>query len=241
MNYKRNNNKSLYGILLITVAVLLFLSTFELIPPGLITQIIGYTLIVYGLFSLLKRDFYVSLFAVAFGLKISPVILQPVLDFNKIGWFSLLFITFLLATGLETLFGRKYTWKKKYKKGKFVGAEFSNKDHNDLSGEYVSASLNMGESSRYINSSNLKEADLNCALGDLSVYFIGSELHNDVNVNVYCKLGNIDLYFPRDWRVVNNINVTLGAVSVRENRPNDGYTVYLNGNVSLGNVDVYFN
>lgn len=241
MNYKRNNNKVLYGILLITIAILMFLSSFNLIPPGLISQVISYTLITYGIYALLKRDFYASLFSIAFGLKFSPIILKPLLDFNQIGWFTLLFISFLLATGLETLFGKKYKWRKTFSKGKFTGAEFSSNNHDDLSGEFVSASLNMGESSRYINSNNLKEADLNCSLGSLSVYFIGEKLQNDVEVNVSCKLGNIDLYFPKEWHVVNNISVTLGDVDVSDNRPNDGYTVYLNGNVSLGNVDVYFN
>lgn len=236
----RKNNKVLYGILLISLAVVMFLSAFDLLPPNIISQVISFTFIGYGVFALLKRDFYVSFFSIAFGLKLSPIILSPYLDFNEIGWFLLLFITFLLATGFETLFGKKYSWKKTFKKGKFSGAEFSN-NNDDLSGEYVNASLNMGESSRYINSNNLKEADLNCTLGDLSVYFMGGKLENDVMVNVYCKLGNIDLYFPRDWRVVNNINVSLGDVDVRGGGSNDGYTVYLNGNVSLGNVDVYFN
>lgn len=112
MNYKRNDNKVLFGIALITIAVMMFLSSFDLIAPGLITQVISYTLIIYGLFSLVKRDFYVALFLMAFGFKLSPIILLPYLNFDKIGWFTLFFIALLLATGLETLFGKRYTWKK---------------------------------------------------------------------------------------------------------------------------------
>ncbi len=241
MNYRKNNNKVFMGIALITIATVMFLSSFNLIPNGLINQIIGYTLIIYGLYSLIKRSFYVSLFSIAFGLKISPLIFAPTLDFNKIGWFTLIFITMLLATGLETLFGNKYSWKKTYKKGKFSGAEFSNHNQQDLSGEYVNASLNMGEASRYIDSKDLKTAHLNCSFGDLSVYFLNGNIENDVTINVNCKLGNMDLYLPHNWKVVNNINVSLGDVSISQNYPDSEYTVYLNGNVSLANVDVYFN
>ncbi|NLC54725.1 MAG: hypothetical protein GX769_02470 [Erysipelothrix sp.] len=243
MNYRKNNNKVLYGILLITIAILMFLSSFELLPPGIITQAISYTLIIFGLYSLLKRDFYKGLFAIAFGFKFSPIILIQYLDFNKIGWFTLIFITFLLATGLETLFGKKFAWRKKYKDGRFVGAEFSNKASNqdDLAGEYVMASVNMGESSRYISTTNLKEADLKCNLGSLSAYFIGSQIQNDININVDCRFGNIDLYLPRDWHIQDNIGVSLGNVDIKQNRPKSDYTVYLNGSVNLGNIDVYFN
>lgn len=241
MNYKKNNKTVFYGILLITIATLMFMSAFNLIPQGLITQIISYTFIVYGVYSLLTRNFYVSFFAIVFGLKLSPIILKPILDFNQIGWFLLMFITFILATGFETLFGKKYQWRKKFKDGKVVGAEFSGNNEQDLAGEFVKASLNMGESSRYIDSKNLKEAYLSCNLGSLSTYFIDNQLKSDVLVNVDCKMGNMDLYFPADWHVVNNIGVSLGNVDVRHNQPNSEFTVYLNGNVSLGNVDVYFN
>lgn len=240
MNFKNNKNIFL-GVTLIVIASLMFLSSFNLLPANLISQIISYTLIVYGIFQLLSRNFYASLFSIAFALKFSPMILKPYLDFNQIGYFSLFFISLLLATGLETLIGKKFRWKKKFKQGKFSGMEFSNNQEEDLTGEYVMASVNMGDSSRYITSSNLKKADLNCNLGNLDVYFLGSQLKNDLIINVNCKMGNIDIYLPKDWYVVNNIQSSLGNVDVKSNQATSEFTVYLNGNNSLGNIDVYFN
>lgn len=140
----------------------------------------------------------------------------------------------------------KDTLGKKIKNKKFRGATFSNKhtDHNndDLSGEYVSASINMGESSRYINIDNLKEAYLSCNLGSLNAYFIGNELKNDITINVDCKLGDISIYLPKNWRVKDQIHVSLGDATVNNNSGGDSeFIVYLTGNVSLGNLDVYFN
>ena len=243
---KKNNNKVLWGVALITVATMMFLSAFNLLPEGFISLGISYALIFYGLYNLIKRQFYMGLFSLAFALKISPSILLPSLDFNQIGWFMLIFTTALFATGLETLFGKRYTWRKKFKNGKVSGFEFSNKTNNedyteDLFKEYIMVNLNMGATSRYIDSKYLKQADLNCNLGDLSVYFLNEHLQNDLNINVDCKLGNVNLHLPHNWKVVNNINSNLGAVDMRENLGSSEYTVYLNGSVSLGNLDIYFN
>lgn len=241
---KKNNNKVFFGIALITTAILMFLSVFNLLPPGLFSQTISYTLIIYGFYALLKRSFYTSVFAMAFALKLSPEILQTYLNFKQIGWFTLFFISFLLATGLEILFAKNYRWKKKYKEGSFVGYEFSNRDksdESDLFGEYVKAKVSMGESSRYIKTDHLKEAYLACTLGSLTAYFIGSEMKQDINVHLDCQLGNTTLYFPSGWKVVNNLNVSLGDASIYESENNSEFTVFLNGNVSLANVDIYFN
>lgn len=133
-----------------------------------------------------------------------------------------------------------------YKNGKVSGFEFSDSKKNekykeDLFKEYIMVNLNMGQTSRYIDSKYLKQADLSCNLGDLSVYFLNEHLQNDLNINVDCKLGNINLHLPHNWQVVNNIDSNLGAVDMRENLGSSEYTVYLNGSVSLGNLDIYFN
>lgn len=100
----------------------------------------------------------------------------------------------------------------------------------------------MGESSRYINIDNLKEAYLSCNLGSLNAYFIGNELKNDITINVDCKLGDISIYLPKNWRVKDQIHVSLGDATVNNNSGGDSeFIVYLTGNVSLGNLDVYFN
>lgn len=244
MNYK-NNNKTTYGLALIITAVLIFLSAFNLLPPKIFTQIITYTLIIYGLYSLIKLDFYKGLFSIGISLKLYPQLLQPYLDFNDLGWFVMFLIIILLATGLETLFGKKFTWKKTYKNNKFSGAEFTSKDQfgtfeEDLFGEFVSASVTMSESTRNINTKYLKEAILNCQLGALNVYFSDEVIINDINIVLNCTMGNINLYLPKNWSVVNNVKTNIANVKMNSNNPNSQFKVYLLGDVNLGNINVYF-
>lgn len=177
MNYNKNNKKVLWGLILITVATLMFLSTFSLLPDGFISLGISYTLLAYGLYSLIKSEFYSGLFALGFGFKISPAILAPGLDFNQIGWFMLILITLIFATGLETLFGKKFSWKKMYKNGKVSGFEFSDSKKNekykeDLFKEYIMVNLNMGQTSRYIDSKRIDDKIAGLIIGKVTLNIV---------------------------------------------------------------------
>ena len=58
---------------------------------------------------------------------------------------------------------------------------------------------------------------------------------------VKASFGSVQLYLPREWRVENNINVTMGEVSEKNQSKSTGTPVVrLNGDVSLGDLEITY-
>jgi len=110
----------------------------------------------------------------------------------------------------------------------------------DVNNPYIS--VKMGSVSRYLRADCLETAELNCDLGALEVYFDNVQLSpNGATAYVNCRLGSIEIYVPGNWRVVNNMNASLGNAEVNgrlESASPDAPTLTLNGGVSLGSVTV---
>ena len=102
--------------------------------------------------------------------------------------------------------------------------------------------VQFGGGSRYLHADSLETADLDCSFGGLEVYFDHVQLNpNGAEAFVNCKFGSIELYVPRHWRIIDNMNVSLANMEVNgrkevldENAP----TLKISGNVSFGSVEV---
>jgi predicted membrane protein len=104
--------------------------------------------------------------------------------------------------------------------------------------------VRMGGVSQYLHAECLETAELDCSLGSLEVFFDKTNLSPGGAVaNIYCRLGQIEMYIPKQWRIKDELNCSLGAVNFtgryaepEENAP----SLTLVGNVSLGNVEVHY-
>jgi len=89
----------------------------------------------------------------------------------------------------------------------------------------------------------METAELRCNCGAMEVYFDHVELSPDgAEVYISCKIGSVELYVPRHWRVIDNISTSLGNSEVDgrlESANEDAPTLTLTGSVSLGNVEVH--
>ena len=67
---------------------------------------------------------------------------------------------------------------------------------------------------------------------------------NGAQINLDVSFGAVELYIPKTWNVVNNLNVSLGGVEENKRRvsgdENNTITVVLSGNVSLGGVEITY-
>jgi len=180
-------------------------------------------------------------------------IFQEPLALPLIGFWTLVLVTLLVICGLHLLLprGLRYSGEigvfiggdGKHRRGVRDGVDRTEADveeSEDSNNPYIS--MKFGHVSRYLHSDNLETAELNCNCGALEVYFDHVKLSpNGAEVFVSCKIGSIEMYVPDHWRVIDNLNTSLGNCEVDgrlasgdENAP----TMVLTGSVSLGNVEV---
>jgi len=112
-----------------------------------------------------------------------------------------------------------------------------NKDNNP----YVS--VNFGAVSRSLNADSLETVRLSCNFGAMEIFFNQVELSpNGAEADISCSFGGIQLFIPKHWQVIDKLNCTLAGVDNKsftapaENAPR----LTLNGNVSLGGVEVKY-
>jgi len=166
-------------------------------------------------------------------------------------FWTMVLVALLVTCGLHVLLPRKF-WhakqfeftfndnKRHYRRDNSDENEASIEEGDDVNNPYVNASF--GSASRYLHSDRLETLELNCNCGALEVFLDNVQLHPDgAEAFVNCRLGAVELYVPGDWRIIDNINVSLGASDVdgrlRGADP-DAPTLTLNGNVSLGAIEV---
>jgi len=104
-----------------------------------------------------------------------------------------------------------------------------------------SISVSFGSLTRYLHADALETVELNCNMGNLEVYFDDVTLSpNGAVVEASVSLGNIEIYLPREWRVIDELGASLGNAEVddRFSDDEDAPTIVVRGNASLGNLEV---
>lgn len=107
---------------------------------------------------------------------------------------------------------------------------------------HVFHSLRMGSGTKYIHMNEFVGADLKCELGELKVYFDGSQIPSgSAKVNVSVALGSMEIYVPRNWRVETHVSTSLGNAEIDNKDGNgvpEGPVLEIVGEVRLGNLEI---
>ena len=107
----------------------------------------------------------------------------------------------------------------------------------------VEYKVNFGSGIKYVNSENLKTANLSCSFGALKVYFDNSKPDVEgARINIEASFSGVELYIPKTWKIVNEVNVSLGGIEEKNNRYNtgEGSTVTLTGKISFSGVEIIY-
>lgn len=185
--------------------------------------------------SLVKLNY----FGVFLSLALAYWIYMEPLHLYIITPWLLILAAVLLSIGFHTIFRR-------HSKCEYVERhhddEYRTVEDIDDNNPYVKVSF--GSTSKYLHAGALKGGQFYCNCGALEVFFDQVQLDpNGAEIFVDCSLGEIKLYFPKHWNVVEKINKGLGSInySHRPNAPTAGAPqIILTGNVSLGAVEIIY-
>jgi len=215
-----------WGIFFIVAAVFLIIGKLDIFANfSVFKLIITIFLAAWFLQSLGRRDFGGILFSLAF----LCILYDRFLGIEALTPWTVLGAAAFGSIGLSFLF-KKTPQSHIYPRP----AHVNNADN--ISQGVFTFSNSFGESVKYVNSDDFIQADISNAFGDSKIYFDDAIIQNgEAHINLNVKFGNINLFFPNTWNVINQATASLGEI--RENNrssSNGSPTVILTGQVTFG-------
>jgi predicted membrane protein len=186
------------------------------------------------IFSAIKLNFFGVLFPLAF----LSIIYDELIGITAITPWTVLIAALLGSVGLTLIFRKNICSKKCWN-----DHDFEQMDYIDVEDEgHIRYQTSFGSGTKYINSDEFEQADLYCKFGGMKVYFDKAVLYKGAGIiKVNVSFSGVELYIPKEWTVVNNVKVSMGAVEEKNNSNADAdKTVSLVGEVSFGAVEIIY-
>ena len=233
-----NNKNTFWGLIFVAIAIyVLFGSSRFFGGIGL-----G-SLILTGIFAgLLIRgiadfDFGGILFPSAF----LAIIWDDQLGITHLTPWPVLLAALLGTIGLNLLFNNsKVKIKNKIIKYNNEHTNYSKVD--TASGQYVYTKVSFGGIEKYIESDDLRRVDISAFCGGAEIYLDKACIPSgEAIVTFDCKCSGIELYVPRDWNVVNKLDVSMGAMDFSGEPSGAGVVdLILIGNASFCGIEIRY-
>ncbi len=190
---------------------------------------------------IIESALHLTFTGIFFPVALLAIIYQGPLGIESLVPWTVLIAALLLSIGFHLIFRKKNKWGKYWDHGEWKNGRKLTADTENVNGEIVECHVNLGASCKYIHSDNLKIANLSCKLGALEVYFDNcTPAEGGATVNLSCRLGAIQLYIPKDWTVRKGVSAVLGGIEEHGNPNNIGPVLILDGEVSLGGIEIYY-
>ena len=186
------------------------------------------------IFSAIKLNFFGVLFPLAF----LSIIYDELLGITAITPWTVLIAALLGSIGLTLIFKRDIWCKKSWS-----NHDFEQMDSIDVEDEgHIRYQTSFGSGTKYINTDKFEQADLYSKFAGMKVYFDNAGLYKGTGIiKVNVSFSGVELYIPKEWTVVNNVNVSMGAVEEKKNTHADpSKTVSLVGEVSFGAIEIIY-
>lgn len=189
---------------------------------------------------LIRRSWGRMLFALAF----LAIVNGDVLGIEKLVPWTVLGVAALGTIGLNMLFPlkRRYGHQGNMVWTKGVGEDCYDVVIGEDGGERVNCEISFGSSAKYISSSSLKEVRLESSFGTLEVHLDHVVLkEQQARVLMEVSFGSIELYVPAEWHVVFDVSSAFGGVKeYGHDNPNGENVLFVNGEVSFGELDIHY-
>lgn len=241
----RNRNGIFWGLFLLLSAIILVGSQLHLITY----QFSFWTLVatIFLVAVLIKSLVYFAIPGTVFSLAFLGILYAKPLGITAIVPWTLLGAALLVSIGLSLIFrpllAKRRPWLRKYYHYDWHNkVDYNGPDVETIEDPDVTVSVNMGNSIRYVESSDFKSANVSVNMGSEKVYFENVTVKDTANIHVDVSLGSLELFLPQNWNIVDGINnhmSNISEVGVRRLDVNSP-TVTISGLVSLGNLKINY-
>jgi predicted membrane protein len=187
----------------------------------------------------LKSLIHVEFTGMLFSLAFLAIIFDHELRITAITPWPVLGAALLGSIGLNIIFHKHHHYYHSYNHKHFE-ENFETVDVED--GSKVNYGTSFGSSIKYVNSDDFKQANLHCSFGAMKVYFDNAVIQSgSAVINLQVSFSGVELYIPKEWKIVNHAGVSLGAIT-EKNRPqsNDSPVVTITGSASFSGIEIIY-
>ncbi|HEX3038382.1 MAG TPA: hypothetical protein VHO94_05240 [Oscillospiraceae bacterium] len=189
--------------------------------------------------SVMNRNF----FGIFLPVALLYMIYQKPLGLVAVNLWILLIAVLLVSIGFSCIF-RTYPDPKKWKCCSYEGTERFNQTSENIDDNNPYTKVAFGSASKYLHADCLKGGQFIVSFGALEVFYDQAQLSPEgAKTYLDCSFGEMKLYIPRGWRVIDNVRASLGSVEndVRLSQPAaDAPQLTLTGNVSFGSIEIHY-
>lgn len=220
----------LWGIIFILAALLIIfrqLGFFHTI--GLPTLIFTVLLIPVIIMSITRRS-YAGVF---FPLAILCILYDDLLGTRALTPWPVLLIALFFTVGLTLLFPQRKWHKPHLEEGFDTVIDEADPD-------VIQIEAHFSGSVKYINTDQLRAVNIDGSFGGVKVYFDHANIAGDsATVHVDLNCSGAELYFPKTWRIIDNVNYTMGGLDERGPVASvTDKTITLNGRANLSGITI---
>jgi len=247
----KNRNGIFWGLFLLLSAGILIVSQMHLITYTFSFWTVVATIFLVAI--LIKSLVYFMVPGTVFSLAFLGILYAEPLHITAIVPWTLLGAALLVSIGLSMILRpflvKHHPWMRYGHHGNswhnYGGhARF---DHNvDVKTDDqpdINVSVKMGSSIRYVTSQNFKEANIDVSMGNAKVYFENVVVEDTATINVDVSLGGVELYVPKNWNIVKQIDDSNMSGITEEGIPEvdaDSPVVTLHGYSSLAGLKICY-
>jgi hypothetical protein len=225
-----------WGMFFLTAAAIIVLGQL-----GYLTNVNIWSLVITILLIpvIIKSSLHLNFWGILFPFAIIAIIFSEQLGLENLTPWTLLAAALFGSIGLSIIFSKHY---EKHCHFSSIKNENFEEIINCPDEDIVNLSVSFGSSIKYVNSENFKKANLRCSFGALAVYFDNAKIDGDkAEIHLDVSFSGVEIYMPKNWKVVNNVNVSLGGIEEKNPRiDSNSPTVILTGNVSLAGVEIIY-
>ena len=247
---RKNISRTLWGIGFIAAGIFLLLDQMHIINFDLSFWTIIWTVVfvAMGISSIADKSISGTVFAIAF----LAIIYAKPLHITHLAPWTILIVALLISIGLDMIFKKENVHGEVFVNGEKVSGKDAKTESfhaqhvlSDVdkveTGDDIVISQKISDTSRYIRSQNLRSVTINSFIGDAEIYFDQARAAGEsVVMDINASIGDVDIYVPSDWQVVNELNSSWGDIDYFGHSTETGTKLILRGSKKIGDLGIHF-
>ncbi|MBD5429986.1 LiaF domain-containing protein [Lactobacillus sp.] len=243
---KENTSRILWGIGFLAAGIFLLLDKLNVINFDLGFWSIIWTIVfvAFGISCIADKEVFGTVFAIAFLV----IIYAKPLHITRLVPWTILGVALLIAIGLNMILKKDPVKSEIFVNGKKVKNNASLHSQEIMSdtskvetGEDIVINQRISDTSRYIRSQNLRSVTIDSVIGDAEIHLDQASAAGDkVIMNINTTIGNVNLYVPNDWEVINELNSSFGDINYFGHSTGTSTKLILRGNKKIGDLEIHF-